>query len=156
MDCWYLNCCPGKRTFNGIMALDIFMLINATRKKLVRLYQSIVSWKGTVLQHSLKLWSDRGTRAESGVWHCYIFPAAVENRNRGGMGTTWNILDFKGYCHFLLLGWDKLRIQISLPFLWWSDNLCVLPCAIPSITAVQVRESSPSTNAQLYYDTRIN
>lgn len=30
----------------------------------------------------------------------------------------------------------------------------VLPCAIPSITGRQVRESPPSTNAQLFNDTR--
>lgn len=45
-------------------------------------------------------------------------------------------------------------MQISLPFLWWSHGLCVLPCAIPSITGRQVRESPPSTKAQLFYDTR--
>lgn len=74
-----------------------------------------------------------------------------------GTGVGWVKLriswTLKGIAIFYYQGWDKLRIQICLPFLWWSYGLCVLPCAIPSITGMQVRESCPSTNAQLFYDT---
>lgn len=92
------------------------MSINAKPRRLTRPYQGIVSWKGTVLHHSLKLWSGRGTCSESEVWHCYIFPAGVGNRvGWVQLRISWCL---KGYCHFLLPEWDKLRVQISLPFLW--------------------------------------
>lgn len=101
-----MSCCPGKRTHGGIVSLDVFVPINATTKRLLRPYQGVVSWK---LKHSLKLWSDRGARADSGVWYCYIFLAAVENWSRNGMGRTWNILGFKGYCHFLFPGMEYTK-----------------------------------------------
>jgi len=61
----------------------------------------------------------------------------MENRNKGETGKTRNSLDFEGYCVVYYQGWDKLRVQIALPFLLWSDCLCVLRCPVTSCEKVQ-------------------
>lgn len=77
--------CPGKRKHDGIRSLDIFMLINATTKRLVSPYQGMLSWKG--LYCSIPLSSGvtgvQGQTLESGIVTFSLL------RWRTGTGVGW-------------------------------------------------------------------
>lgn len=119
--------CPGKRT-HRIMALDMFVLINAATKRLVSPYQGIVSWKG--LYCSIPISSGvtglQEQTLESGIVTFSLLQWGT------GTGLGWVKLRIswtsKDIAIFYYWGWDKLRMQIFLPFLWWSHVLCVTLC----------------------------